>query len=192
LLPRRTDDKKLSLSAGFPSAVFEEGPMRRTFVTGFLLVVLAFAGLSAASAEPPKGDPAWSAIEKAGKAFAEAYGRGDITAVANFYAADAAAFPPDGNVVEGRLAIEGLWRGFRETGAKSIAFEVLDVVSSGILAAETGIASMNVQAMGGTGATVKVKYVVVWKKVGGAWKIYRDIWNALPAPPSTTPAPTSP
>jgi uncharacterized protein (TIGR02246 family) len=166
--------------------------MRSTVRNGLLSVALALMCVVAALSEPPKGDPAWLAIEKAGKAFGEAYGRGDITAVANFYAEDAAAFPPDGNVVEGRLAIEGLWRGFRETGAKSIAFEVLDVVSSGNLAAETGIASMNIQAMGSTGATVKVKYVVVWKKVGGAWKIYRDIWNALPAPPSTTPAPTSP
>ena len=163
--------------------------MRRTGTTGFVLVFLALAVPATAL---PKGDPAWAAIDKTGKAFAEAFGRGDTKAVANFYSEDAVAFPPDGNMVEGRAAIEALWKGFRETGAKSMAFEVIDVVSSGNLAAETGIATLAIQAMGGTTTEVKVKYVVVWKKQGGAWKLYRDIWNAMPSPTATgaMPAPT--
>ena len=161
--------------------------MRRTATIGFVLVFLALAGPATAM---PKGDPAWAAIDKAGKAFAEAFGRGDTKAVANFYSEDAVAFPPDGNMVEGRPAIEALWKSFRETGAKSMAFEVIDVVSSGNLAAETGIATLAIQAMGGTTTEVKVKYVVVWKKQGGAWKLYRDIWNAMPS--AATPAAAAP
>jgi ketosteroid isomerase-like protein len=39
------------------------------------------------------------------------------------------------------------------------------------------------QAAGGAAQSQSVKYVVVWKKqADGSWKIFRDIWNSLPAP----------
>jgi uncharacterized protein (TIGR02246 family) len=162
--------------------------MRRT--VKLLVVYLVF--VSAASlGEPPKADPARPAIERAGKAFADAFARGDIAAVAAMYAEDAVALPPDGGMLEGRAAIEALWKGFRDTGAKSMKFDVIDVVSSGNLAAETGVATLRVQPPGAGEATVTVKYVVVWKKKGGTWQLYRDIWNNMPAgaAPAATPAP---
>jgi uncharacterized protein (TIGR02246 family) len=164
--------------------------MRRTAVNTVVLS-LAFVS-SAAFAEPPKADPARAAIERAGKVFIDAFGRGDITAVANLYAEDAIAFPPDSDMVKGRAAIEAMWKGVRDMGVKSLEFDVVDVTSSGNLAAETGLATLHVQPAGTAEATVKVKYVVVWKKQGGSWKLYRDIWNNMPsagAPAAATPAP---
>lgn len=156
-----------------------------------LIVCLVF--VSAASlGEPPKADPARPAIERAGKAFADAFGRGDIAAVAAMYAEDAIALPPDGGMLKGRAAIEALWKGFRDTGAKSMKFDVIDVVSSGNLAAETGVATLRVQPAGAGEATVTVKYVVVWKKKGGTWQLYRDIWNNIPPDAaSVTPTPAA-
>lgn len=153
--------------------------MRRTVT--LLVVSLVFVTV-AALGEPPKADPARGAIERAGKAFVDAFGRGDVAAVAAMYAEDAIAFPPDGDMVKGRAAIEALWKGFRDTGAKSMEFNVVDVVSSGNLAAETGTAKLRVQPAGAGEATVTVKYLVVWKKQGGTWQLYRDIWNNMPAP----------
>jgi uncharacterized protein (TIGR02246 family) len=106
------------------------------------------------------------------------------------YAEDAIAFPPDGNMVKGRPAIEALWKEAGGTGIKSLEFEIVDVVSSGNLAAETGIATMHIQPAGQAAATAKVKYVVVYRKVGGAWLLYRDIWNSMPAA-TAAPAPTA-
>jgi uncharacterized protein (TIGR02246 family) len=141
-------------------------------------------------AEPPKMDPAHAAIEKVGRDFAAAFARGDYSAVARMYAEDAIAFPPDGDMVRGRAAIEALWKEAGSTGIKSLEFEIVDVVSSGNVAAETGIATMHIQPAGQAAATAKVKYVVVYKKVGGAWLLYRDIWNSMPAA-AAAPAPTA-
>ena len=166
--------------------------MRSTLTRLFVCLGLVFAA-AAAVGEPPKADPARPALEKAGKAFSDAFARGDVAAVANMYAEDAIAFPPDSDMVKGRAAIEALWKSFRETGAKSVEFEIVDVVSSGNLAAETGIATLKIQPAGAGEATIKVKYVVVWKKKGATWQPFRDIWNNMPvlAAGTAPPAPTA-
>jgi uncharacterized protein (TIGR02246 family) len=133
--------------------------------------------------------PGWSedaagvraAIEQAGVRFAEAYARGDAKAVAAFYTEDAIAFPPGGEMVKGRPAIQEMWQSTMNDGVKSLAFEVLDVGASGELAHETGIARMNIQPAGKDPTLASIKYVVVWKRHGNDWKLHRDIWNDLPA-----------
>ena len=148
-----------------------------------VLVVLALVVSSASAlAQPAKADPARAAIEKQNAAFTAAFGRGDIAAVAAAYAEDAIAFPPDGEMARGRPAIEALWRGLRDAGGKTITLNTVDVHSSGRLAAETGTAVLKIQPPSGGEQSQTVKYVVVWKKQpDGAWKLYRDIWNAMPA-----------
>jgi hypothetical protein len=42
--------------------------------------------------------------------------------------------------------------------------------------------------MGAAETTLKVKYVVVWKKQGGSWKIIRDIWNSMAPAAAAAPA----
>jgi uncharacterized protein (TIGR02246 family) len=143
-----------------------------------LLVSVALAAVPL-QAEPPKADPARAALEKLGKDFAEAFNRGDFPAVARMYADDAIAFPPDGDMVKGRAAIEALWKEASDTGVKSLEFTVVDVVSSGNLAAETGTALLRIQPAGQAETTAKAKYVVVWKKGPGGWQLYRDIWNSM-------------
>jgi len=152
--------------------------MRRITLSA-LLVCFALATVPL-QADPPKADPARAAIERLGKEFTEAFARGDFPAVARMYAEDAIAFPPDGDMVRGRAAIEALWKGASDTGVKSLEFNVVDVVSSGNLAAETGTAVLHAQPAGQAETTANVKYVVVWKKKGGTWQLYRDIWNAMP------------
>jgi uncharacterized protein (TIGR02246 family) len=122
-----------------------------------------------------------AAIEQAGVRFAEAYASGDAKAVAAFYTEDAIAFPPGGEMVKGRQAIQQMWQSTMDDGVKSLAFTVVDVGASGDLVHETGIARMNIQPAGKDPTTASVKYVVVWKRQGDDWKLHRDIWNDLPA-----------
>ena len=154
-----------------------------------LLASFALAGVPLA-AETPKADPTRVTLEKLGKEFADAYAKGDYSAVARMYAEDAIAFPPDGEMVKGRPAIEALWKQAVDTGIKSLEFSIVDVVSSGNLAAETGTAVLHIQPAGLTTTTANIKYVVVWKKGPGGWQLYRDIWNALPSAPSAMPTAT--
>lgn len=164
--------------------------MRRTTLVN-VTVLLAFSSIAAVFGEPPKADPVRAAIERADKAFGEAYARGDFAAIAGMYSADAIAFPPESDMVKGRAAIEAFWRSARDTGVKSVDLNVVDVTSSGNLAAETGTAALHVQGVaGGADAIVRVKYIVVWKKEGASWRLYRDIWNSLPAAAAPVSAPT--
>ena len=162
--------------------------MRRMTLAS-LLVSFALAG-APLPAETPKADPTRAALEKLGKDFADAYARGDYSAVGRMYAEDAIAFPPDGDMVKGRPAIEALWKEAGATGIKSLEFSIVDVASSGNLAAETGTAVLHIQPAGQAATTASIKYVVVWKKGPGGWQIYRDIWNALPGAPAAVPTAT--
>ncbi len=105
-----------------------------------------------------------------------AVGRGDGAAVTAMYAADAKLLPPGVPMMTGREAIGGFWK----AGAEQIAELKLHTVSA------TPMGANAVVEVGTYALTTKAqppdkeagKYVVVWRKVGGAWKIATDIWNA--------------
>lgn len=159
--------------------------MRRNRVH-FLVASLPLILFNSASfAEAPKADPARAPIEKLGAAFTDAFNQGDIAAVAAMYSDDAMVFPPDSDMVQGRSAIEAMWKGTRDSGMKDLAFTVLDVHSSRDLAVEVGKADFKIQlANQAEPSSQTVKYVVVWKRQkDGAWKLFRDIWNSMPSAP---------
>jgi ketosteroid isomerase-like protein len=135
------------------------------------------AGPGNAAAPGPR-----AAIEEANGKFTALLAKGDAAGMAAMYATGAQAFPPNSDIVSGAPAIQQLWQGVIDAGVKSAKLTTLDVTVGGGLASETGKYEMN-------GADGKVldsgKYVVVWKREGGRWKILRDIWNtSMPAPAS--------
>ena len=159
--------------------------MRRPNRLGAVLLIGSL--LSAASPVCWSGETGTSAvraaIERLGTRFAEAYASGDARAVAAFYTEDAIAFPPGGDMVKGRQAIQQMWQSTMDSGVKSLSFNVVDVGTSGDLAHETGTAVLKVHEQGKEPTTASIKYVVVWKRQGDDWKLHRDIWNDLPAVP---------
>ena len=159
--------------------------MHRNRVLVFVAALSLVLFSSASFAEAPKADPARAPLEKLGAAFAEAFNRGDIAAVAAMYSDDALVLPPDSDLVQGRSAIEALWKGTRDSGMKDLAFTVLDVHSSRDLAVEVGKADFKIQtANQAESSSQTVKYVVVWKRQkDGAWRLFRDIWNSMPSAP---------
>jgi len=112
--------------------------------------------------------------------FMEAFGRGDAAGVAALYTAGGQLLPPDSAVVAGRDAIQALWKGAMGLGLTGVTLETLEVEGHGETAIEVG--RYTLRAAGGQVADVG-KYVVIWKREGGAWRLHRDIWNASqPAP----------
>jgi uncharacterized protein (TIGR02246 family) len=99
--------------------------------------------------------------------------RGDATAVAERYTADAAVFPPGGSVARGTAAIEAFWTAALTAGIEDVELTTNTVESAGDLAFEEGTVSIT----DGKGQTTQEHYVVVWKRVGAEWKLHRDIWN---------------
>jgi ketosteroid isomerase-like protein len=65
-----------------------------------------------------------------------------------------------------------------EVGLKSVKLVTLDLEIAGDMACEVGEATLGLEPKGTQAATAVVKYVVVWKRVGGQWRLHRDIWNS--------------
>jgi ketosteroid isomerase-like protein len=45
------------------------------------------------------------------------------------------------------------------------------------MATEVGHATMTMAPSSGKAETARIKFVVVWKRLGGQWLLHRDIWN---------------
>jgi uncharacterized protein (TIGR02246 family) len=121
-----------------------------------------------------------AAIEAVNKEFAAAFAKHDATGVASFYTANAEAFPPNAAVIRGRAGIAKMWQGVFAAGIATAELKTTEVHAQGPIAFEVGSYAMKLK--NGTVAD-RGKYVVVWMKEDGKWKLHRDIWNTdLPAP----------
>ena len=137
----------------------------RVIILG-LLAALSVAG--AASADD-KAD-----IQALNDAFSAAAHSGDSAAMAALYAPDAVMLPPDNSVVAGPAI--GPYLARLEKGAANLKLTTTDVVRlSPDFIREVGIASFD--TLGDKPVNVKGTYVVVWKRVGGTWKLWTDIFH---------------
>ena len=149
------------------------------------LAVLPFLVVSS----PGFAQQATSEIEKANTKFEQAFNSGDSAAVAQMYTENAAVLPPDAEMAQGRAAIQNFWQGAIQGGIKNLSLKSTRVDELGSDAArEIGRFSLEAPGPQGVPAKVEGKYVVVWRKAGGDWKIDTDIWNAdkPPAPAVAT------
>lgn len=107
----------------------------------------------------------------------------DAPGIERLYANDAVLMAPGEAAVVGAAAIGARWG--RLLGLDDFAFglnlQQLVVSSSGDLAHERGTydfaATFPLGAVTDTG-----KYVLVWQKTGGEWKVIADIFNSDPTP----------
>jgi uncharacterized protein (TIGR02246 family) len=114
-----------------------------------------------------------SEIAAVNRQFEEAARKGDLDRLASLYTPDAMALPPDGALVKGRENIKQMWGTIaQQLGLKDVHLSTLDLEVAGDTAYEVGEASLAL-----ANGSAAVKFVVVWKKVGGQWRLHRDIWN---------------
>lgn len=115
-------------------------------------------------------------IEEASVKFVAAFNAGDGAALANLYSEDAALFPPGAERIDGRTAIQGFWQGAMDAGMKLDVLRTIEVESRGDIASEVGAFVLSVPGDSGV-SKVNGQYIVVWKRDGHTWQLYRDIWN---------------
>ena len=115
-------------------------------------------------------------IEKLNAAWMAAFDKGDAAAVAAMYTEDAFVLPPGGEMVKGRAAIETFWRQAAQqmTDAK---LTIVDLLPLGTEAARE-IGTVTLKTKSQPPQEIAGKYVVVWRKLGGDWKLAADIWNS--------------
>jgi uncharacterized protein (TIGR02246 family) len=104
-----------------------------------------------------------------------AFKKGDAAGLAAFYTENGQILAPNSDFVTGRHAIQEFWQAVLGMGIKEIRLESVEVESQGDTAIEVGINS----AYGGEGQEIdKGKYIVIWKREHGQWKLHRDIANS--------------
>ena len=135
-----------------------------------LALVIGFVAVLTAPAMAQKAE-----IEAVNVRWMEFFNKGDFAGVASLYTDDATAFPPGSGVVKGRPAIEAMWKSMAEQ-VSDPKVTTLDVKPLGQFAARE-IGTFTLKTKGPAPHEVAGKYVVVWEKVGGDWKLAIDIWN---------------
>lgn len=142
-------------------------------ITRSLRILLPLVLLAAAGHAAPATDPK-SAIEAANAEFSAAFAKGDAAAVAALYAADGAIMPPGGEAVRGKAAIQKYWQGAITGGVAGITLKTVEVYGHGRVATEVGEYELKDQA----GKSLDHgKYIVIWRAVGGGWRLLRDMYS---------------
>jgi ketosteroid isomerase-like protein len=117
-------------------------------------------------------------IDSINQKFSEEIASGDSSALASHYWPDAELLLDNSEVVKGN-DIMPTWGAFIRMGAKQMTFSTTDIKGSSSLIIETG----NYEIKAADSSLMdRGKYVVVWEKRNGEWKLYRDIGcTSLPA-----------
>lgn len=124
-------------------------------------------------------DSAKQAIEHQNVAFQTAFENSDSVGLANLFTTDAKMMMPGSPSIEGRAAITSVVAKFMKMNIKRSA-KTIAVWGNADLLTEEGMASLSDQK--GT-ELEHAKYLVIWKKEDGQWKLFRDMWNS-DLPPS--------
>lgn len=112
-------------------------------------------------------------------AFSKAYMNADFDAIANSYSLDAKIFPNGSDIIDGREAIKEKW--VIKDGSKILNHKItpLEIKFLGDYAYDFGYYEGKIESKEGEKSDFRGKYVIVWKKVEGKWKMYLDIWNRI-------------
>lgn len=151
-------------------------------VTTLLASTLLFSCKSELKVETDKTSfdlaTAKAEIEAANKVTMDAFAKGDSVAIANMYADDAKLMFTGMPAVVGKAGIQSVFGGYIKEGVSKIELKTTEVWGTEDLLAEEGAVTIYV----GEQIVGQEKFIVLWKKIGGQWKIIRDIANSDLAP----------
>jgi uncharacterized protein (TIGR02246 family) len=119
-------------------------------------------------------------IEAANKSFTESVAKGDAAAAASCYSSDAKFMGANSPAASGSQDIQTVIGGLIASGATQLVLTTVGVWGDAKLLAEEG--TFTIAMKDGTSLD-KGKYIVLWKKEDGKWKIFRDCFNSdMPMP----------
>ncbi|MEB8330230.1 nuclear transport factor 2 family protein [Flavobacteriaceae bacterium KMM 6897] len=117
-------------------------------------------------------------IVDANKEFSVLFAANDSIGLSKLYTQDAKFMNNGAPAVTGRKNIQSAISGLMNSGVSSANLTTIDVWGMENLITEEGELSLFVE----DAEVYKGKYIVLWKKVDGKWKLFRDIFNSnLPA-----------
>lgn len=162
--------------------------MRRVRWVPLVLGLLAAGACSVSSAHefsrsgaPAEGSET-AAIEALSRRFSEAYERGDVAEMVSLYTPDAVIFPGNSEAIRGHEAIGRYWRlppGSRVTHHRATPTEIR---VDGDHAYDHGVYEISGERNGEAWGPTLGKYVIVWRREPGGWRMHLDMWNSRPRP----------
>jgi len=122
----------------------------------------------------------YDAIAAADEEFGATFSKGDAAGMAALYTETAQLLPPNSDFLTGRQEIQAFFQALMDMGIKEAKLEAIEVERHGDTAIEVGKFALE----GDEGQVLDAgKYIVIWKREDGQWKLHRDIFNSsMPAP----------
>lgn len=119
-------------------------------------------------------------VEALQRQWVEAVNRGDVDAILDLYAEDAWFLPAGSPPLHGRDEIREWWeKTLSDPPWKSLRFYPVAVhlANGGDLAYDIGVSRTT--RSGPDGETIeRGKYLIVWERIGGEWKVVADAFNS--------------
>ena len=116
------------------------------------------------------------AIEAAEARFSSLFASGDTKSLSELYTEDGEVMAPNASPVTGRSAIRGFWQAARDAGVARVETKTLDTSGTG---GDTTYEVGTYMLYDGSGKAIDDgKYMVIWRREGKSWFLYRDIWNS--------------
>jgi ketosteroid isomerase-like protein len=106
--------------------------------------------------------------------FTKAHITGDNAAIDTLFTSDGKSFPPNAEPVIGRETISKLTAEYIKYGVSEFHEETTELYGCEDMLIDQGNYTMT---YGPDNTVEKGKYINVWKKVDGQWKIYSNMWN---------------
>ncbi len=130
-----------------------------------LFTVIACAG--------PGGDE--DKIQKLESMWSQKFAEKDIDWIVAIHKTDGQQFPPNAPPIVGSDALRAAWQDMMDTEGLGLKWEssFVKVSASGDMAYDTG-AGMITSA---DGTATPAKYLVVWEKIDGEWKVAVDMFS---------------
>jgi ketosteroid isomerase-like protein len=135
-------------------------------IFGVLLLSLGCSG----SPESVDGAEAILALERE---WSDRFQAKDIDWIIGHHWDDARQLPPGAPAVVGTEALRAAWQEMADTEGLSLEWEPIHAKASGDLAYDVGKGVLTTP----DGVSRPVKYVVVWERRGGEWKIAVDMFS---------------
>jgi ketosteroid isomerase-like protein len=101
----------------------------------------------------------------------------DWNVVKSAYSTGAVLLPPNGKAISGRGAIHS-WVATNLTYVTDLRDRQLEIEGCADLAYARGTHSMVIKSPDGDPIRDRGKYLQIWRKKRGTWKMARDIWNS--------------
>jgi len=161
-------------------------PRRTAFAGALALLFLAAAGcgdrqpsIDGTAVGLPHAEAEAEAIRGLSRQWAEADSMRDVARAVMFYAPDAVEMASNTPIVKGRDAIQRWYESWLLDPKNRIEFatETVEVAEAGDLAYERGTYRFFTKTGSGEDEDVG-KYLTVWKKVDGQWKVLADMANS--------------